>query len=76
MNEITGLLGWRTAADGWHIQWDFRGPAKLILCWSAKGVLQSQTGGEIEMSSLKREIRRFLREHAGQQLMMAMEVER
>ncbi len=80
MNRIK-LLGSRTAADGCRIQWDLTGHwdwsgGQIILRWNALGVLQSQTGGEIGVPCLLREIRKFLREHAGVQLTMVMEVER
>ena len=75
------LLGSRTAADGAYITWDMTGHfdwsgGQVILRWGADGVLQSQTGGEIEVSCLRREIRRFLREHAGEQLAMVMATEK
>ncbi len=77
MTEIK-LLDSRTAADGCRIQWDLSGQydlsgGQVILRWNADGVLQSQTGGEIEVSYLRREIRRFLREHAGVQLTLEVE---
>ena len=57
--------------------WDLRGKnGHEVLRYDAAGVLNTGTCGEIEMSYLRREIRRFLREHAGQQLVMAMEAER
>lgn len=72
MTEIN-LIGSRTAADGSRITWDMSGQydssgGQVILRWNAAGALQSQTGGEIGVPCLLREVRRFLREHGGRQL--------
>lgn len=51
--------------DGWRFEWDLVSEPHSITVWDADSIPQFTISGQIDDKKLKREIKRFRRQHEG-----------
>ena len=58
------------ADDGWRLEWDITELPHRVDKFDAEGGHKLRTSGDVTQRHLQYMIRHFLREHAGQQMVM------